>query len=369
MMREVAISELQAIELALRDADDLEASEIVQRAVKELQATLIAKEPRQNRVQATRSRLMEAAASAGASVHSASTTAATAIRAGASRVAQGAPAVKAASGKANALVRSGASGAAAGFAVAHEALAGYAQSLEWSMIPAGYVAKFVTAGTRGIPRSLEEARLVWETIPEPLRALGPEEVAKRLNGFDWSHRIPYSKGGSNDASNGIFELAGLNRSRGAQDMTAAQLQAAQDVLAETAFTAVLEEAASQLLSGGMVAAAVSCVVSSLELGLQYQRGEITKDEMYQGLGRAVAKSAGVGAAISGLMVVVALAFPALIPLAAPVMAPLAVLGFCAVGGKVVRLGKGWYEVYQDVSARLPAPTATQLLTAQTSTSA
>ena len=364
-VREVVIAELQGIELALRDADDFEASEIVKGAVKELQATLVAQDSKETLLQAAGSRLMEAAASVGASVQSATDTAATAVRAGANRaVKEGAP-VKAASDKASALVRSGASGAAAGFTVAHEALTGYAQGLDWStIVPTEYVTKFVTAGTRGIDRSLEEARLVWETIPEQLRALGPEELAERLDGFDWSHIVPHSKGGSNEASNGIFELAGVNRARGAQEMTATELQAAQDVVSHVAFEAALEEAASQMLSGAMVGAAISCVVSCLELGLQYQRGEIAKDEMYQGLGRAVAKSAGVGAAISGLMAVVALAFPALIPLAAPVMAPLAVLGFCAVGGKVVRLGKGRYEVYRDVSARLPSTHPKQLLTAQ-----
>ena len=260
-------------------------------------------------------------------------------------------------------MRSGASGAAAGFAVAHETLAGYAGSLDWSnIVPTEYVTKFVTAGTRGFDRSLEEARLVWETIPESLRALGPEEVAKRLDGFDWSHIVPHSKGGGNEAANGIFELASVNRKRGATEMTAQELEAAQDVLSQTAFQAALEEAASQLFAGAMVAAAISCVLSSLEAGLEYQRGELAKDEMYQRGGHAVAKSAGVGAAVSGLMAVVALAFP----LAAPVMAPLAILGFCAVGGKVVRLGKGWYELYRDVCsphlpgaqpiAELPAPT-------------
>ena len=73
----------------------------------------------------------------------------------------------------------------------------------------------------------------------------------------------------------------------------------------------------------------------------------------------------VGAAVSGLTATVALTFPALIPVVAPLMLPLAVLGLCAVGGKVVCLGKGWYELYQEVSGRrltdalpvatLPAP--------------
>ena len=43
-VRELAVAELQGIELALRDASDVEASEIVRAAVKELQATLVAKD-------------------------------------------------------------------------------------------------------------------------------------------------------------------------------------------------------------------------------------------------------------------------------------------------------------------------------------
>ena len=365
MLRDVAIAELQKIELALRDAEDTEASEIVERAIKELQAALVSQNPKETFLQAAGSRLVEAATAVGASVQSATDSTATAVRAGANRVVNEGVPVKAASDKAGALMRFSASGAAAGFTAAHDALTGYAHSRDWSMIPTEYVKKFVTAGTRGIDRSLEEARLVWETIPEQLRALGPEELAEHLQGFDWSHIVPYSMGGSNDASNGIFELASLNRSRGAKVMTPEELQAAQDFLTHEAFEAALEEVASQMLTGAMVGAAISCVISCLELGLQYQRGEITEDEMYRGLGRAVAKSAGVGAAISGLIAVITLAFPALIPLAAPVMAPLAVLGFCAVGGKVVRLGKGWYEVYRDVSARVPSTNpATRQLSAQ-----
>ena len=188
---------------------------------------------------------------------------------------------------------------------------------------------------------------MWESIPERLRALGPEEVGKRLEDFDWSHIRPHSQGGGNEASNGIFELASLNRSRGAERMTAAEIQAAQQVLSEQAFQAALVETASQVLRGAVIAAAVGCVLSALEHGLEYQRGEIARDELYQRIGRAVAMSAAVGGAVAGVMTGVALAFPALIPLAAPLMMPLAILGFCTVGVKIVRLGKGWYELYQQ----------------------
>ena len=115
--------------------------------------------------------------------------------------------------------------------------------------------------------------------------------------------------------------------------------------------AALVETASQVFTGGVAAAAVGCVLSALEHGLEYQRGEITRDEMYQRIGLAVAKSAAVGGAVAGVMAVVALAFPALIPLAAPLVMPLAILGLCTAGGKIVCLGKGWYELYQGVRNR------------------
>ena len=292
-------------------------------------------------------RIKQTAATVGASVEAATDTAATAVRAGATRAAGDLAAARTiAVEKGSAFVRSGASGIAAGFAVASETLTGFAENLDWNTIDP---TRYLYAGTRGVSRSLEEARLVWESIPEQLRALSPEELTKRLDGFDWSHIVPHSKGGGNEAANGIFEFAGLNRSRGAEQMTGAEIEAAARVLSEAAFVAALEKVASRVFVGAAVGAAVACVVSGLEYGLAYQRGEITREEMYRRLGRAVAASAGAGAAISGVMAVVALAFPALIPLAAPLMMPLAVLGFCAVGGKVLRLGKGWYQLYREVS--------------------
>ena len=260
------------------------------------------------------------------------------------------------------MARSGVAGAAAGLGVAHGTLSDFADNLDWSTVlqlaPADYLSRFVTAGTYGVDRTLEQARSVWETLPEQLRAMGPEEVSKHLWGaesladrFDWSHIVPRSQGGSNDAANGIFEIAGINRSRGAELMRPEEYNAAVQVLSDTAFEAALVETASQVLSGAGVGAAVSCVLACLEHGLEYQRGAIGREEMYQRIGRTMAKSAAVGAAVAGVLAVVALAFPAVIPLAAPLVGPLAILGFCVVGDKVVRLGKGWYEVYQGAFGR------------------
>ena len=274
---------------------------------------------------------------------------ASSVKAGAARAAEGAIVAKeVALDSGGDFVRSTASGAAAGFAVAYKALMGYGENLDWNSIDPN---KFLEVGTRGVERGLAEARLVWESIPEQLRALGPEEVAKRLDGFDWSHIRPFSEGGSDAASNGIFELAALNRSRGAAHMTPTEVQAAQQVLADQAFRAAVSETASQMFKGAVVGAAVGCVLACLEHGLEYQRREISREEMYRRIGLTVARSAIVGGAVSGLMTIVALTFPAIIPLAATLMLPLAVLGLCVIGGKVVRLGTGWYELLQDRCVR------------------
>lgn len=333
----------------IRWRDPTRALEVHESAIDETQSDTTPKSKGREAWQRASGGLRNASSKAGDSARAAKEITASTVRSGAARATQGVVTAKEIvvekGGKA---VRSGATGAATGFGVAHEALSGFAQNLDWSNLPREYLTKFVTAGTRGMDRSLEQAHLVWETIPGQLRAMGPEEVAKRLDGFDWSHITPHSKGGSNDAANGIFELASLNRSRGAEQMTPAELLAAQQVLAGQAFQAAIVEVASQAFTGAMVGAAVGCVISALEYGLEYQRGEISREEMYRRIGKEVAIAGGVGAAVSGVMAVVAMAFPPLIPLAAPLMLPLAVLGFCAVGGKMVRIAKGWYELMQSV---------------------
>ena len=258
-------------------------------------------------------------------------------------------------------------GPAVGLTVGYNALSSLAFNLNWANIDP---AKYLHAGTHGITRGMSEAHLVWKTIPESLRAVGPEAVAKHLEGFDWSHISPFSSGGSNEASNGIFESAGLNRSRGARPMTPAEVRAAQHALHGEAFSAALSATASRMFAGAVVAAAAGCVLAVLEHGLEWRRGEIDRAELLKRVAKASGKSAGSGAAVSGLMVAVALAFPPLIPVAAHLAIPLAVMGFCSTGHKVVRLGVGWYEVLREPCARqapstfkpvlaLPPPTSEQ----------
>ena len=353
-VRDLAITRLEELVVVLRDANDIGAAEMVQQTIRQLRGEEVFQTRGSEFWRRAGDGLSRASSSATASARAASEAAAATVRSGAARAAKGAVLAGSAAEKGAELVRSTAGSAAAGFGVAHLSLSGFAHNVDWSNLPYEYLTKFVTAGTRGIDRSLGEARLVWETIPQQIRALGTEEVAMRLDGFDWSHIIAHSKGGSNDASNGIFELASLNRSRGAEQMTPSEIHAAQQVLSSQAFQAALVEVAFQAFKGAVAGAVIACVIATLEHGLGYQRGEISREEMYRRIGKSAMLGAGAGAATSGVMVMVALAFPALIPLALPLMLPFAVLGFCAVGGRIVLAAKGWHELLQDVyELRLP----------------
>ena len=378
-VRERAVRNLKEIEVALKSANDVAALEIIQLAIKELQGDLDLRDRSVALGRIAGDGVRRAATALGSSVQATSEAASTAARSGAASVAKGASTAKDVTldkvGNVARRTKSGAkdiaeravggartamdatrdkfgdaahrtgSGAMAAFAVSYGSLMGAAGNLDWNSIDP---TKFLDVGTRGVDRSLEQAQLVWESIPPQLRALGPEEISKWLDGFDWSHILPVSKGGGNEASNGIFELASLNRSRGAQQMTAQEIQAAKQVLEGQAFEAALFETASQAFVTAVASAAVECVLASLEYGLEYQLGNIERPEMYRRVGQSVLKAAAVGAAISGLMTIMALAFPALIPLATTLMIPLAVLGFWGVGGRIVRVGKGWYELLKIV---------------------
>lgn len=205
--------------------------------------------------------------------------------------------------------------------------------------------KYIQAGMRGEYRTIAEATKVWEAIPETIRAAGPDATMDFLLGKDWSHIVPYSQGGSENAANGIWEHYALNRSRGAEVMTPQELAAAQSALQSGAVQAALTEAAKASMNGALISAAVVAVLSVLEYGLAYQRGEISEESMYRKTGEAIAKAGIAGAAVTGLVVFVALTFPpfaAFLTFIAPV---LMVLGFAALGYKLVTVGKGWYGVW------------------------
>ncbi len=221
-------------------------------------------------------------------------------------------------------------------------LSRFSLNLDWANVD---TTKYLYAGTRGTSRGLVEAQRVWETIPEQIRAAGPESTAKYLEGKDWSHIQAHSEGGNHSASNGLFENASLNRARGSDRMTPNELEAAQRVLKSNAFHATLLETAKCAMEGALTAAAIAAVMAVLEYGLQYQRREITEDELYRAIGKSILAAGISGAAVSGLLAALAMAFPATVPVMSFLLVPLMVIGFSVLGLRLARLGKGWYEVY------------------------
>lgn len=215
-------------------------------------------------------------------------------------------------------------------------------NLDWTNVDPR---KYLYAGTRGTSRGMVEAQRVWETIPEQIRAAGPEATAKYLGDKDWSHIQAYSEGGSHLASNGVFEDASLNRARGSTRMTSGELQAAERVLQRNAFHATLLETATSALEGALTSAAIAGVVAVLEYGLEHQKGEISEKEMYRGIGKTVQVAGISGAAISGLVAATAMAFPATIPVVSALAVPLMVIGFAVLGVRLAKVGKGWYQFF------------------------
>ena len=234
--------------------------------------------------------------------------------------------------------------AAAGFTAAATTawyIDGFTKSLDWSSIDP---TKYLYAGTRGASRGMTEALRVWEQIPEEIRMRGPESTAEYLDGKDWSHIRAQSAGGSNLASNGVWEDAAINRARGAEQMTGTEIAAAADVANSAAFRAALASAAESALTGGLAGAAVAGLLAILEEFLRFQRREIDESTMWNAIGRRIARSAATGAVVAGLLTLAVTAFPALAPIAAWLLIPVSVLGFAMYASRLAAAAAGLYEV-------------------------
>lgn len=234
----------------------------------------------------------------------------------------------------------------------HRHLSRFGSNLDWERVDDR--APYLFRGTRGVPRTLEAAKGVWEKIPRATRGAGPEATARYLNPRDWSHIYPHNWGGSNDPRNGFFEDRSINRARGAAIVTQSEITAAQIASQSEAFQVTLQQAAKNALKTGVASGLVLATVAVLEYGLQYQKGEITLKEMQLEIAKVTGISVGIGAGISGLVTAMALSFPAIIPVVTVISVPLAIVGFSLLTPRLIEAGKGWYEVFLEKSPLKPA---------------
>lgn len=228
-------------------------------------------------------------------------------------------------------LRTAGAAAAGGAATAAGALADKAVNLDFSAIDP---TKYLYAGTRGHARSLAEAERVWEAVPEAVRMRGPEATADYLGGKDWSHIVARSRGGGDEAANGLWEASGLNRARGAETMTGAEIEAAAAAAKSEALRAGLLQVGGAMLTGAAAGAAAGAVLGVIEDGLAFQKGEIDERGMWARIGKRTAGGALAGAVVTGLLAAVGVLCPPLLGVLSVVSLPAAVLAAAVVAPRL-----------------------------------
>ena len=228
---------------------------------------------------------------------------------------------------------------------------GWLQNLDFSQLPTDLAPYYQRAGATY--RSLEGAQAIWETIPASTRMSGQEALREFHASRDWSHIVPRSLGGGDGASEGIFELASLNRARGDATMTAGELDLARQALNVEALRQAVEQAARVAVISGLVAAVVEGVFAVMEEGLLFFEGKISKSTFYSRVLRRLGVSVARAVVIAGLVVGLVTLCPILVPVLEVLALPLAIVSFTLLGVKFYHLGKAWWQV-ASLDPSLPA---------------
>lgn len=231
--------------------------------------------------------------------------------------------------------------------VAGVTLNAFAHNLNFANMPTHMIRYFQRAG--GEWRTLYEARGVWETIPEQIRAGGQQEVTRFLSNRDWSHKIPRSWEDSRSAraSNGIFENYILNRRRGAQPMRPDEIAAARAVIRSEMMYAVIRMTFGAMAKGALLGIVIGGTLVCLECGLQYAEGKMSWQQLVVNVIRASAVAGAFSFMIVGAVIGFSLIFPSLIPIMAGVFFVLQIAGLVFLAQHLVKLGKEYWAYFKD----------------------
>lgn len=194
--------------------------------------------------------------------------------------------------------------------------------------------KFMDAGLRpehGI-RSVTEAQALYqESVPAFVRNYGEDAVRQFLQGKDASHirSVHHSPYLATDPGNIVWESSGINRARGAADMTGWEHFTAQASNAFDTATVVMRECATSAATSGLIAAFLEAPVAAVENYIHYRKGHKTGEEAVKDAARSIAMHAGTGA-IAGVAVTIAIGLGAapIIATVAPILMP---IGFALYG--------------------------------------
>lgn len=218
----------------------------------------------------------------------------------------------------------------------------FRNNLRFENLPTNLRAKYHYAGAEY--KSLPAARGLWESVPAPVRAAGPEAVWKFHRGKDWSHIVPRSVGGPATADNGVWWSSIKNRALGANEMSPADLADARTVLRSEAIRSTLRLTLNGMVKGAIIGVLAGALLACLECGLEYAEGNITWAEMVEKVVKASIFAGLGGLIIAGLIIGISLLFPFMIPIFAPLMFALQIVSLLFLGRHLFKLAQGWWEV-------------------------
>ena len=225
--------------------------------------------------------------------------------------------------------------------VAGQYLNAFKHNLDSENLPALLKRKYQLAGAEW--KSWPAAQAIYETVPAQVRAGGPDALWEFHKSRDWSHIVPRTIGGSTTAENGIWWTAGKNRSLGLNLMSATDIADARSLLTHEAMNATLGQTVQASVKGVWPASSLELRSVAWSWVSSAREGRISREQFVLGVvERSVIAGAG-GAFITGLLVALALMFPAVIPIMLPVVFVLQVVSLAFLSVHALPLLDRWWE--------------------------
>lgn len=209
------------------------------------------------------------------------------------------------------------------------------QPIAFENLPDNLQANIRRAGLRsGETRSIEEAKQIYEMMPENVRRGGADAVKDYKQKHDWSHKIAHSEGGSSDPSNCDWESSPINRERGSREMTKAEANNIAKAKSQINFQEGAKVVGSQAAKAGVLAFGVEVAFSGLENFLAVQHGEKTVEQALGDTLKNSATAAVLAVAVVGGVTALTLVFP---PVGAAIGGVAPFLQIVGVTGSISRL--------------------------------
>ena len=201
--------------------------------------------------------------------------------------------------------------------------------------------KFARAGLgsdRGVRNIPETQHFYQDTIPYPIRNLGEGAVQRFLVGKEASHiqsvyNAPHLVV---ENTNFAWERASLNRARGPEDMTGAQLSRTQATNAFNASAIVFRDCLQSAAIAGFYAAMMEAPVAALENYIHYRKGRKTGEQAIMDAAELIVARAATGAIIGFAVTAVVALIPGAPVVLATVSPILMTVGFALYGTSALK---------------------------------